>query len=115
MPRLRVIVLERPEPALYNVAFWADVPAARQAFYATPGKVSAWKDALSGDNTNLQNGSVVESVRQVRVPGGWTITQIESEVETQWTAYQASITNSNPWVRYGSTWDGATWVLTGAS
>jgi hypothetical protein len=114
MPRLRIIVLDQPggNTLSYNVAFWADVPAARQSYYANAAAVSAWKDALPADTTALQNGSVVEQVMPHQLPPGTTLAQIEAYLQTQWQNYQTQITNFNPWIHYGSTWDGTSWVIT---
>ena len=118
MPRLNIIVLNRPDdsnPNLYRLALWADVPATRQSFYAVNTFVSAWKDATGTDNTNLKNGAVLETVVELTVPSGWTLAQVQSEAESRWQKYQTFVTNRNPWVRYGTTWDGTTWVNGGAS
>jgi hypothetical protein len=114
MPRLNVIVLAQTDLNTYQFAMWADVPTARQTFYANPNAKSAWVGATAADNTNLQSGAVVENVMTQRVPPGTPLTQIEVFLQNQWQAYQTFITNNNPWVHYGSTWDGTTWtVLTG--
>jgi hypothetical protein len=112
MPRLRVIFLAATpdDPNTYRAALWADVPASRQQFYTQPTTyVSAWSGATAADNTNLQNGSMVEIVILERVPPGTTITQVETNLQAAWTDYQNNITNYNPWAHYGSTWDGTTW------
>lgn len=115
MPRLRVIVLDKDVNDIgntYRYALWADVPVSRQTFYANAANKSQWTGALASDNTNLQNGSVAESVSEQRVPTGATLAQVEAFLQTQWTNYQNYITNFNPWAFYGSTWDGTTWTIT---
>jgi hypothetical protein len=113
MPRLNVVILDQDpsDPNTYNFLMWADVPAARQSFYARPGAVSAWNGAIATDNTALQNGSMVEKITSQRIPANSTLVQIENFLQQQWSAFQASINSNNPWVRYGSTWDGTTWVI----
>ena len=113
MPRLNVIFLasEPDDPNTWQAALWADVPVARQNFYANPNAKSAWSGATTADNTNLQNGSVVEQVITQRVPPGTSITQVETFLQNQWQTFQNNITNNNPWVHYGSTWDGTTWNI----
>ena len=115
MPRLRVIFLAGTpdDPNTWQAALWADVPASRQTFYADPTNTrkSAWDGATAADNTNLQNGSVAEQVITQRVPPGTNISQIETYLQNVWTNYQNQITNNNPWVHYGSTWDGTTWNI----
>lgn len=115
MPRLRVIILEREDARTFQYALWADVPAARQSFYANANKVSAWNGALPTDNTALQNGSVVERVDKFVVPSGTTLAVVQTLLQTQWQEFQDRITALNPWVRYGSTWDGAVWTAGGVA
>jgi hypothetical protein len=113
MPRLRVIILERDADTNgFRYAMWADVPVARQEFYTRPaGTVSVWNDALVADNAALVSGAVAERVSTQRVQGGSTITQIEGFLESRWNDFQAEVNSSNPWQRYGSTWDGTTWTV----
>jgi|SRR5215472_4660988 len=110
MPRLNVIILTQESGDL-SVALWADVPTSRQQFYANPNAKSAWVGATTTDNTNLQNGSVVEQVVVQRVPGGAGLAQIEGFLQNLWQGYQNNINNANPWSHYGSTWDGTTWTI----
>lgn len=110
MPRLNVIVLTQTGGDL-SAAMWADVPAARQQYYANAGAKSAWTGATTQDNTNIQSGSVAETVVVQRVPAGATLNQIENFLQNLWQQYQTSITNANPWLHYGSTWDGTTWTI----
>lgn len=115
MPRLRVIILDKQQGNRYRYAMWADVPAARQSFYANAGITSAWRGATPTDNTNLQSGAVLELVDVISVDAGATLAQIEQGLQDVWNAYQASVTAANPWIRYGSTWDGTTWAITGVA
>jgi hypothetical protein len=113
MPRLRVIILERDlDTNGFRYVLWADVPTARQSFYAQPaGTKSTWKDALPADNDALVAGVVAERTSTQRVQGGTTITQIEGFLENRWSDFQAEVNASNPWQRFGSTWDGTTWTV----
>ena len=117
MPRLRIIILEqdRNDVNQYRYALWADVPVARQPFYANASAVSAWKNALTADNTALQDGSVVEKVSVLKIAPGSTVAQIETFLQQTWTLYQAEITAANPWVAYGSNFDGTVWTITGVA
>lgn len=118
MARLSIIILDRPEPLnpnVYRYALWADVPVARQPFYAAlagPTAISAWKDALAADNTALQNGSVVEKVDTIQVPPAANLAEIRVFLQGRWTDFQALITANNPWQRYGTTatFNGTTWA-----
>ena len=116
----RIIVLEQlgSAPLMFRYVLWADVPVARQVFYAAKqaGTVSAWKDASAGDNTALQNGSVTERVDQATFLAGTNLAGAEVVLQAIWTAFQAEVTNSNPWNRYGSFMDTTnSWTLGGAS
>jgi len=113
MPRLNVIILSQTLEDLntYNVALWADVPTARQPFYANTGAKSAWGGATATDNQNLQNGSVVEQVVTQRLVPGTPRAQFEALLQTAWQDYQNRITGVNPWSIYCSTWDGTTWTI----
>jgi|SRR5215469_16247050 len=116
MPRLRVVILDQTldDANTYRFMMWADVPAARQQYYANANAKSAWNGATAADNTNLQTGSVVEQVTVQRIPGGSSLAQIENFLQNAWTNFQNNVNNNNPWLRYGSTWDGTTWtILTG--
>jgi hypothetical protein len=119
MPRLTAIALDQPNPTangvvILNVALWADVPAARQRFYAAawgPSRVSAWLDATAQDNANLQNGSVVERVIQLQTAPGTPISSLEPLAVAEAQNFQASITSTNPWAVYGSSYDGTAWTI----
>jgi hypothetical protein len=114
MPRLNVIVLDATleDPDTYHVALWADVPVGRVSWYAMAGAVSAWKDATTADNTAIANGTVAESVQSVRIIKGAGQAARQQALQDAWTAWQSHITAYNPWIHYGSTWDGSTWTNT---
>lgn len=111
--RFKIIILEKStqEPQRYRAAMWADVPAARQSHYANPDAVSQWTGALQGDIDALKSGAVAEKIFDERLPDGATNAQIQSFLQQRWLDFQGEVNNRNPWVRYGSTWDGTTWVM----
>lgn len=116
----RVIVLEQQNtiPLMFRYLMWADVPSARQPFYAAQqsSMVSAWKDATAGDNTALQNGSVTERVDVATFLSGTTLVQAEAVLAANWVAWNAAVQASNPWLRYGSVMDNTnTWTLGGVA
>lgn len=118
MARLRVIALERPDRFDQNIlryVLWADVPPARQPFYAVPDKVSEWKDALPADNSAIASGAVAELVDTLKAPAGTTLAQLQAFLEQRHADFQANITNTNLWTRYGMTWNGTTWTLGGVA
>ena len=56
----------------------------------------------------LKTGQVVEMVQTIdRLPGD-VMGALQAALQQRWTEYQNFITNTNPWNRYGSTWDGTT-------
>lgn len=107
----RLIVLEG-KGASWRVALWADVPVARQPFYADPNKVSAWKDAAAGELTNLRNGSVAEKVQDIDFDQVQTNPQKMATAQALQVAWQAEVNARNDWPRYGSFWDGTVWTFT---
>jgi hypothetical protein len=115
MPIKRVIILERIERGRFTVAFWADVPAARQPFYADPAKKSAWKDASVTENADVATGRVVERVQDIAAKPQATMGDIQALIEQTWAAFQAEVNTENPWNRYGTVWDGTAWTVGGVA
>lgn len=115
--RLRIILLEKRYAGTqsFNVVYWCDVPAARQAFYADANKTSAWKDATAQDIAALRDGSVVEFVEPFQTDNGTTLAQAQAALESRWTQLQAQVTAHNPWLRYGTTFNGTAWQAGGVS
>ena len=114
MARLKIIVLEKYGDKLH-FALWADVPVARRPFYADAAKVSAWKNAIAADNTALQDGSVVEKVAHIDIPGAGNLAATKAELIAQWTRFQDEINDANPWKWHGTTYAGTTWTNGGVA
>jgi len=118
MARLNVIILDKPDranPNIFRYALWASVPAARQGFYAIPNYKSLWIDALPSDNADLQAGRTTEKIDTIQVAQGTGIAAVEAELQVRWQAFQDDVNNNNPWVRYGSIWNGIAWTITGVA
>lgn len=111
----RIVILDKQGPGRWTVAFWMVPPAARQVFYAQPGAVSAWKDASGADTASIQTGATVERVETYSAEGSPGLAAVQSALQARWTALQAEIDADNPWVRYGSSWDGTSWTAGGVS
>jgi hypothetical protein len=111
----QIIVLEQTAANRFNIAFWLAVPAARQAFYANPSAVSAFKTASAGELSAIQSGAVVEQVGEFSYPAGMGLAAIQSALQAEWTARQAAVTALNSWNRYGTSWDGASWTAGGVA
>jgi hypothetical protein len=118
MARFRIIVLDKvlAETNAFNVLLWADVPVARQRFYANDTiAASAWMDAIPADVDALKSGAVVEQVHKISRSQGGNMAQMQGDAQAAWQAFQDTINTTNLWNRYGSTWDGTTWVSDGVA
>lgn len=94
-----------------RVAFWADVPAPRQRFYANPEATSAFLDADATELAAIRTGAIAERVEIVRRDPGSTNAQLRAEIQRAWQAWQDEITAQNPWARYGSSFNtDGTWT-----
>lgn len=112
----KIIILETTSNRLIRYVMWADVPTARQKFYADPNFVSAWIDAPTVDSVNVSNlrsGALVERVAEERIDGSAAL--IRTTLEARLAAYQAEIAARNNWSKYGTTFDGTTWTVGGAA
>lgn len=113
----KIIIMEKLTDSVavnhYRYALWANVPAARQSFYANATFVSAvigTNAPTTAELNALQGGSVVETVQDSSWDQSVPIATVQNDLTTAFNAYQALITAYNPWVRYGTTWDGTTWT-----
>lgn len=117
----RIIILDRIPMngrLAFNYALWADVPAARQPFYANPSAKSAWTGASTQENAAIASGAILESVGayQDRTPRATeTIADVRAALQAAWAAFQDQVTNADvKWSRYGTSWDGTSWTAAGA-
>jgi len=117
----KIIILDRvgyPSDDAFRVAFWLDVPVARQPFYADAAFVSAVIGVDAPDASELsalRSGVVVEVVDTVFMPTGTTLAQLRTRAQAIHTRLQADVTARNLWARYGSFWDGTTWTVKGVA
>jgi hypothetical protein len=111
----KIIVLERTTNNFlgYKYALWADVPIQRQIKYANTGAVSAYSDISPTELSDLRAGKFTEAVSQGSWPSGTTLNTIKSELQDVWQKFQISVSGNNPWDRYGTNWDGTTWISSG--
>src|SRR5262245_28564072 len=114
--RFHVIILEKPDSTnanLWRYLLWCDVPTARQVYYKTIApQTSAWKDAIQVDTDAIKNGEVLEYNETLQHPAGTNMATMQSMLQQLWTDKQNFVNTWNPYVRYGSTFDGTAWVLT---
>jgi hypothetical protein len=110
----KIIVLEQVgESGDFRIAFWLDVPEARQPFYADPSAASAFRDAATDEIAAIRSGAVVEHVERFDRPFGGTLAQLRTALVARHAQLQARVTKDNPWVRYGTSFDGTTWTAAG--
>lgn len=116
MPK-RIIVLERDteRPISLRFVLWADVPVARQAFFADANKVSAYLGATQPETDALRAGQVAELVDTLRLPQGTSLANIRAALITAFNRWQSVVTNDNAYDFYGTFWDGSTWTAGGVS
>lgn len=109
----QIVILEKlPGPVTFRYLLWAAVPAGREKFYADAAKVSSFLDTTAPELSALRAGTVVERVETGSWPG-LTLAQVQAQLVTRWTAFQAEVTADTTWQRYGSAFDGTTWQAGG--
>lgn len=115
--RLKIVILEKryAQTQSFNVLFWCDVPATRQAFYANQDAESVWKDRTAEDLAKLRAGEVVEFLEPYQAPQGQTLAQAQAALQALHAIKQSQVDASNPWLRFGTHWDGTTWTAAGVS
>lgn len=117
MPR-KIVILERqgmPSDVNYRVAYWLDVPAARQAFYANATAASVVVGATADELAAIRTGAVVEVVETLARQSGTSITSIRAAARTRWDDLQSELVARNPYDRYGTTYDGTSWTAGGVA
>lgn len=113
-----IIILERinePSDMAFRYVLWAEVPITRQAFYADPEATSAYKEATAEELAAIRSGAVREHCDSATYPKDMPLAQILTDLERQWQIFQNQVSSYNPWLRYGSYWDGDSWTQKGVS
>lgn len=114
----QIIVLERldePSDLNFNVAFWLVVPVTRTSFYVDSNKISQYKDISAQELSDLRAGLFIEKVQKVSYLSGQTLTFIRNDLQSRFTNLQNELNNQNPFVRYGTYFDGTSWTTGGVS
>ena len=114
-----IVILERTSinPPTISFVMRADVPVARQPFYADAAKTSAYKGIVAADLADLRAGKVIEKTDSFGY-GGMTLAQIKAALIEKQAAFQADVTADaeyNPFRFYGSAWNKTAWVAGGVS
>ena len=114
----QIIILERvdePSDNSFNVAYWVTIPAARVSAYANATATSQFKQASAPELAAIQAGQVVEIVERMGFVAGTGVAAIQAALIARFNTLQAAATSRNPWVRYGTTWDGSAWTVAGTA
>lgn len=111
-----IIILDRvsTKRLAYNYILRADVPAARQSFYADPDATSAYPSADATVNDAIKAGQIVERQGTLKPPLGATPAQLAQYLVAAQQDYQAEINSEVKFDRYGTSYDGTSWTSAGA-
>lgn len=109
-----IILLDQegmPSDLNYRVAFWLDVPAERQRFYANPAATSAFLDASAADLAALKAGQIAEVVETISRAAGTPMTAVKQAARDRLAALQSALNRDNRFNRYGTRWtQGGGWT-----
>lgn len=91
-----------------QAAFWLSVAAGQQI--PLPAALSAFRGASAAELAALKAGTVVEQIYAAQYPSTFTQAQIESALQTAYTAAQNAFSAlPNPNALYGVFFDGTAW------
>ena len=109
-----ITILEQagmPSDLNYRVAFWLDVPAERQAFYANATATSVVKGIAPADLAELRAGLIVEVVEIVQSVADTPVASVKQAARQRLVALQQDFNRDNTYNRYGTKWTQASgWV-----
>lgn len=114
-----IVILDRTSVSPQTIRFVmrANVPVARQSYFANAEKTSEFPGISAGDLADLRAGKFIERSDTVST-GTLTLAQIGSALVSAQQAFQAKVTADgeyNPYKFYGSSWDGTAWTLRGVN
>ncbi len=112
-----IVILERVSvnPTVVQYVLRADVPVARQTYFADATKTSAYKNASAQDLASLRAGEWLEIVDRIDITGA-SGAVIKALLVGKQQQFQAEVTADgayNPWKYYGSVWNGTAWTMAG--
>ena len=100
-----------PSDLNYKVAFWLDVPAARQRFYANATATSVVLDITAEELAAIRAGQVVEVVEIIPRPAGTQLSAVKQAARARLPVLQTEFNRDNRFNRYGTRWtQAAGWV-----
>ena len=110
----KIIILER-EGTMNDChyCFWLDVPTIRQKFYASPDATSIYKNATTQEIDDIKTGKIKEVMGYTTYEASMTIAQVKQDLINKYNQEQSQVNEHNPWVKYGSYWDGSIWTVQG--
>ena len=112
----KIIILERQGTVSdCNYCFWLEVPAARQAFYVNTEATSTFKNATIQEIQDIKDGKVKEVTGYKTYEASTTAGQVKADLISMYNSLQDEVDNYNPWIKYGSFWDGSSWTVGGVS
>jgi hypothetical protein len=119
----KIIILERagdPASANFNdlhfrYVLWADVPSARQSYFADANKSTLVKDATAGEKSSITSGAILEHSDITNYPAGTSVANIKADLINKFNDFQNSVNSFNPFQFYGTFYDGSTWTTGGVS
>jgi hypothetical protein len=112
----KIIVLERQGTVNdCNYIFWLDVPTERHKFYANAGATSQYKDADATELDNIRTGKIKEVSGYKTYEASTTIVKVKADLISMYNSQQNQVNDYNPWVKYGSYYDGSSWTVQGVS
>jgi hypothetical protein len=109
-----IIILDQtgmPSDLNYRVAYWLDVPAARQVFYADPAATSAFVGIGADDLAAIRAGQILEVVETIPRLAGTALATVKQAARDRLPALQLEFNRDNRFNRYGTRWTpGVGWV-----
>lgn len=106
----KAIILERADTGgvRYRVAFWLDVAAGREGYYADASASSVVPDVTADELTEIRAGRVVERVDYFSATPGLSTADLKVRLVTMWTSLQAALAADDTYDRYLTSWNGGT-------
>lgn len=112
----KIIILER-EGTINDCryCFWLDVPLTRQPFYINPDATSSYLNATAQEIQDIKDGKIKEITGYTTYEASLTVAQVKQDLIDRYNQEQTKVNNYNPWIKYGSYWDGTNWTVGGVS
>lgn len=114
----KIIVLEKqpnPNEVVFDYIFWLDVPTNYQPFYANADATSQYKNATTEEIDAIKAGQVYELAGSAVFSKTDTVADIKSFLVAKFNREQTIINNKNPWIYYGTYYDGSSWTNRGVN